>query len=63
MKKILFGFYILIIIGIIVCISNSNIFDSKKSEAIAAGEKIYKKIVFFVTVRQEKEKVRKQGRH
>jgi cytochrome c oxidase cbb3-type subunit 3 len=47
MKKILFGFYILIIIGIIVCISNSNIFDSKKSEAIAAGEKIYKKNCIF----------------
>jgi len=43
MKKILIGFYILIIIGIIVCLSNSHIFDSKKSEAIAAGEKIYKK--------------------
>ena len=43
MKKILIGFYILIIIGIIICLSNSNIFDSKKSEAIAAGEKIYKK--------------------
>lgn len=43
MKKILIGFYILIIIGIIVCISNSGIFNSKKSEAITAGEKIYKK--------------------
>ncbi|WP_144547649.1 c-type cytochrome [Bacillus sp. X1(2014)] len=43
MKKILIGFYILIIIGIIVCISNSGIFNSKKSEAIAAGEIIYKK--------------------
>ncbi|MCM3114789.1 c-type cytochrome [Neobacillus sp. MER 74] len=43
MKKILIGFYILIIIGIIVSISNSGIFNSKKSEAIAAGEKIYKK--------------------
>jgi cytochrome c oxidase cbb3-type subunit 3 len=47
MKKILIGFYILIIIGIIVCISNSNIFESEKSEAIAAGEKIYKKNCIF----------------
>ncbi|PFP31260.1 cytochrome c [Bacillus sp. AFS073361] len=43
MKKILIGFYILIIIGIIVSISNSGIFNSKKSVEIAAGEKIYKK--------------------
>lgn len=47
MKKILIGFYILIIIGIIVCIGNSNIFQSEKSEAIAAGEKIYKKNCIF----------------
>jgi cytochrome c oxidase cbb3-type subunit 3 len=47
MKKILFGFYVLIIIGIIVCISNSDIFDSKKSEAIAAGEKLYNKNCIF----------------
>jgi len=43
MKKILIGFYILIIIGIIVCISNSNIFGKKNSQAIAAGEKVYNK--------------------
>ena len=43
MKKILIGFYILIIIGIIVSISNSGIFNSKRSVEIAAGEKIYKK--------------------
>ncbi|MBM7651590.1 c-type cytochrome [Neobacillus cucumis] len=41
MKKILIGFYILVIIGIIVCISNSNIFAKKNSQAIAAGEKAY----------------------
>ncbi|WHY76031.1 c-type cytochrome [Neobacillus sp. WH10] len=43
MKKILIGFYILIIIGIIVCISNSDIFPKKNSKAIAAGEKVYNK--------------------
>jgi cytochrome c oxidase cbb3-type subunit III len=47
MKKILIGFYVLIIIGIFVCISNSDIFDSKKSEAIAAGEKLYIKNCIF----------------
>lgn len=43
MKKILYGLYILIIIGTIVCIINSDLFDNKKSEAIAAGEKVYNK--------------------
>ncbi|MBO0960778.1 c-type cytochrome [Neobacillus sp. MM2021_6] len=43
MKRILIGFYILIIIGIIVCISNSDIFARKNSKAIAAGEKLYTK--------------------
>jgi len=43
MKKILIGFYILITIGIIVCVSNSDIFDSKNSKSIAAGEKLYNK--------------------
>jgi len=43
MKKILIGFYVLVIVGIIVCISNSNIFANKNSHAIAAGEKVYKK--------------------
>jgi len=43
MKKILIGFYILIIIGIIVCISNSDIFVKKNSKAIAAGGKVYSK--------------------
>ncbi|HEY2421014.1 MAG TPA: c-type cytochrome [Neobacillus sp.] len=43
MKKILIGSYVLIIIGIIVVISNSNLFNNKDSKAIAAGEKIYNK--------------------
>jgi mono/diheme cytochrome c family protein len=43
MKKILYGLYIVIIIGIIICIVNSNIFSSKNGKAIAAGEKIYNK--------------------
>ncbi|MDR7075087.1 cytochrome c oxidase cbb3-type subunit 3 [Neobacillus niacini] len=43
MKKILYGLYILIIIGIIVCLINSDIFNKKESEAIFAGEKVYKK--------------------
>jgi mono/diheme cytochrome c family protein len=43
MKKILYGLYIVIIIGIIICIVNSDIFTRKNSEAIAAGEKIYNK--------------------
>lgn len=43
MKKILYGLYILIIIGTIICMSNSDLFDNKKSEAIAAGEKVYNK--------------------
>jgi len=41
MKKILYGLYIVIIIGIIICIVNSDIFNSKNGEAVAAGEKIY----------------------
>jgi mono/diheme cytochrome c family protein len=43
MKKILYGLYIIIFIGIIICIVNSDIFNSKNGEAIAAGEKIYNK--------------------
>src|SRR4051812_829430 len=43
MKKILFGFYALVIIGIIVCISNSNIFGKENSQAVTAGERVYNK--------------------
>ncbi|MEH7252082.1 c-type cytochrome [Neobacillus niacini] len=43
MKKILYGLYVIIIIGIIICIVNSNIFSSKKAKSIAAGEIIYNK--------------------
>lgn len=43
MKKILYGLYPIIIIGIIICIINSGIFSSKNSKAIAAGEIIYQK--------------------
>jgi cytochrome c oxidase cbb3-type subunit III len=43
MKKLLIGSYILIIIGIIFCISNSDIFHNENSKAIAAGEKLYEK--------------------
>jgi cytochrome c oxidase cbb3-type subunit III len=43
MKKLLIGSYILIIIGIIFCIANSDIFASENSKAIAAGEKVYQK--------------------
>ena len=43
MKKILIGFYILVFIGIIVCISNSDIFDNKNTLAVASGEKVYNK--------------------
>ncbi len=43
MKKILIGSYILIIIGIIVVISNSNILNKKDSKAIAAGERVFNK--------------------
>ncbi|HLO11467.1 MAG TPA: c-type cytochrome [Pseudoneobacillus sp.] len=43
MKKILIGSYILIIIGIIVCINNSHLFEGNSSKAVAAGEKLYKK--------------------
>ena len=43
MKKILIGFYVLVIIGIIICISNSNIFGKENSQAITAGEKVYNK--------------------
>jgi cytochrome c oxidase cbb3-type subunit 3 len=43
MKKILLGFYLLVIIGIVICISNSEIFDSENSKAVAAGEKVYTK--------------------
>ncbi|WP_040208125.1 c-type cytochrome [Neobacillus jeddahensis] len=41
MKKILIGFYLLVIVGIFICISNSDIFGSENSKAVAAGEKIY----------------------
>ncbi|SDM14884.1 c-type cytochrome [Bacillus sp. OK048] len=43
MKKILYGLYILIIFGIVVCLINSDIFNKKNTEAIFAGEKVYKK--------------------
>lgn len=43
MKKILIGSYILIIIGIIFILGNSSLFNSEKSKAIAAGEKVYNK--------------------
>ena len=43
MKKILIGSYILIIIGIIVCINNSHLFEGNSSKAVTAGEKLYKK--------------------
>jgi cytochrome c oxidase cbb3-type subunit III len=42
MKKILIGSYILIMIGIIVVITNSNL-HNKDSKEIAAGETVYKK--------------------
>lgn len=41
MKKILYSLYIIIIIGIIVCIMNSDLFNKEKSKAIAAGKKVY----------------------
>jgi len=41
MKKLLYGLYILIIIGIIICISNSDIFNSQKAQAVSAGEEVY----------------------
>lgn len=43
MKKILIGSYVLIIIGIIVVIGNSDLFNKKDSKAVAAGEKVYNK--------------------
>lgn len=43
MKKILYGLYSIIIIGIIICIINSGIFSSENAEEIAAGEQVYKK--------------------
>ncbi|NYE04989.1 cytochrome c oxidase cbb3-type subunit 3 [Bacillus niacini] len=43
MKKIFYSLYGVIIIGIIICIINSGIFNSKNSNAIAAGEKVYQK--------------------
>jgi cytochrome c oxidase cbb3-type subunit III len=43
MKRILIGSYVLIIIGIIVVLSNSNLFNHKDAKAIAAGEKVYNK--------------------
>ena len=41
MKRLLIGSYILIIIGIVIVISNSNIFSNKNSKEITAGEKVY----------------------
>jgi mono/diheme cytochrome c family protein len=43
MKKLLYGLYIIIIIGIIICIINSGIFSSENAKAVAAGEKVYQK--------------------
>ncbi|WP_251551340.1 c-type cytochrome [Neobacillus muris] len=43
MKKLLIGIYILIMIGIVFAIGNSNLFDNENSKAIAAGEKVYNK--------------------
>jgi mono/diheme cytochrome c family protein len=43
MKKVLYGLYSIIIIGIIICIINSDVFSSKNAEAITAGEEIYNK--------------------
>jgi cytochrome c oxidase cbb3-type subunit 3 len=43
MKKILYSLYVVIIIGIIISIINSGIFNSENSDAIAAGEKVYQK--------------------
>lgn len=43
MKKILYGLYMTIIIGIIICLINSDIFNSEKAQAVAAGEQIYQK--------------------
>jgi mono/diheme cytochrome c family protein len=41
MKRLLIGSYILIIIGIIIVISNSNMFPNTNPKEIAAGEKVY----------------------
>jgi mono/diheme cytochrome c family protein len=41
MKKILIGSYVLIIIGIIIVISNSSLFNNKDFKVIAAGQKVY----------------------
>ncbi len=43
MKKLLYGLYVIIIIGIIICIINSDIFSSENAKAVAAGEKVYNK--------------------
>ncbi|WHX99267.1 c-type cytochrome [Neobacillus sp. DY30] len=43
MKKLLYGLYTIIIIGILICIVNSDIFNDENKESIAAGEKIYNK--------------------
>ncbi|MEH7250356.1 c-type cytochrome [Neobacillus niacini] len=43
MRKVLYGLYIIIIIGIIISIVNSDIFSSENAKAVAAGEKIYNK--------------------
>jgi cytochrome c oxidase cbb3-type subunit 3 len=43
MKKFLVGSYIVIMIGIIVVIFNGNIFNTKDSKAVVAGEQVYKK--------------------
>jgi mono/diheme cytochrome c family protein len=42
MKKILLGIYILLTVGIVFLISNSNLLTQKDDQAIAAGEKIYR---------------------
>jgi len=42
MKKVLIGFYSLVLIGIIVCISNSIIFTKGDIQSIEAGEKVYR---------------------
>jgi cytochrome c oxidase cbb3-type subunit III len=41
MKKILIGIYILVTVGIIIVIFNSDLLTKKDSKAIQAGEKIY----------------------
>lgn len=61
MKKFLVGSYIVIMIGIIVVLFNSNIFNSKDSKAVSAGEQVYKKIVLFVMVILERAREQRLG--